>query len=446
MYVDESYVIHSRYITYGILLALLIGIGLLGNFVYFWCLFKNQRKINPDSSTAPTNSNKIIQTGKSINTINARRNVVSGNTRPLKSWLSKKSNIYLYIVTLAISDFLFCLNSIVIPVVYSGCYITCRRSYLFSWYSLKIALPLRDIFTHFGYILRVLISLDRLWALEFPFSYRTKISNSFIKYLIILCFIVACLITLPYSLGFIVVRDINLKTISNNQCHINEMMPEFKYFKLIDDGKNSSGRNDLHSLLDNQNKITYRHSLNPNAPWFLTYRKWITFSMSFIPFTITTIANIFIIRKCYKISHNRSNLKRGNNNNNSVLANRMLNILTKWCFRISHINSRTNHNEDNIKISRTDMKRREFQITILMSATNVHFLFTTIPITLYVFMYNSLIDRFSNRAELWFQNVAFLCKFGNNALSVYVTLFFDPTMKVIFCEILTRFCRYFKIK
>ncbi|CAK9300988.1 unnamed protein product [Gordionus sp. m RMFG-2023] len=91
MYVDESYVYYSRYIAYGILSALLIGIGLLGNLIYFWCLFKNQRKINPDLPIAPTNSDKIIQNGKSINTINAERNVVSRNVRPLKSSLSKKT-------------------------------------------------------------------------------------------------------------------------------------------------------------------------------------------------------------------------------------------------------------------------------------------------------------------------------------------------------------------
>ncbi|CAK9300987.1 unnamed protein product [Gordionus sp. m RMFG-2023] len=369
--------------------------------------------MSPELPSEPTKSNKIVQIEKSINTINSRRHVFS-RKGPLKSSLSKKSNIYLYIVTLAISYFLLCLNSIIFPVIYSGCYVTCRRSYLFLWYSLKMAYPLRNIFIHFSYILRVFIFLDRLWALEFPFTYRTKMSNSFIEYLILIGFIVTCLMTIPYNWGFIAVKEIKLKPITNNQCYINEMLPECKYFKLIDVGKYNSRKNYSDSRLDNHNENTYLHSLNPKAHWFITYRKWINFSISFIPFTITTIANVFIIRKCYKISHNRINLQ--GSNYNSVVPNRKPNLL-KWLNRILHLHSRTNHNKDNMKKnSLSAVKKRKFQITILMLVSNVHFVITTIPMTLYMFMYDLLIDRFSTNAKLWLQNIAFLSKYGNNAL------------------------------
>ncbi|CAK9300989.1 unnamed protein product [Gordionus sp. m RMFG-2023] len=448
MYIDQSYIEYSKGITYGIVVASLIGLGLIGNFIYFWCLFKNQRIVNPKLSSEPITSNKFVHLIKLLNPINAKKDVIHRK----KSSLSRsKSNIYLYIKTLVISDFLFCINSIIVPVTYMACYITCRKSYLFSLYSLKIGFPLMDIFTHFSYILRVFISLDRLWALEFPFTYRTKMSNSFLKYLIILGFIVTCSVTIPYSWGFIVVKEIKLKPIPNNQ-FTNNTLAECKNFKLIDGDKYKGGKNDSDSHLDHKYIIEYNHSPNPKARWFLTYREWITFIMSFIPFTVTTIANFFVIRRCYKISNNGINLKGNNNNVNnniSVVHNKTLSILTKRCNKILGIHSRTNRNRGELKIvtmrgALTAMKKREYQITILMSATNVHFAFTTIPMTVYIFMYYKQMDRFSTKAELWFQNISFLSKYGNNALSVYITLFFDPTMKVIFFEILRKLCCYSK--
>ncbi|CAK9300660.1 unnamed protein product [Gordionus sp. m RMFG-2023] len=127
MRVDLSYIYYTVDITYGILMSSQIGLGLIGNFIYFWCLSKNQKISNPDSSIPTRNNSKLIDSNKSTN-INENKVLPSRQKNPSGSSLLKpKRNIYLYIKILAISDFLFCINSIIIPVIYSTCYNTCRR-------------------------------------------------------------------------------------------------------------------------------------------------------------------------------------------------------------------------------------------------------------------------------------------------------------------------------
>ncbi|CAK9300877.1 unnamed protein product [Gordionus sp. m RMFG-2023] len=429
MAVDYSYIYYSINITYGILMSTQIGLGLIGNFVYFWCLFKNRKISNGESSVLPS-----IPTSS--------RQVISSRSSTMKP----KRNIHLYIKTLAINDFLSCVNSITLPVIYLVCYNTCRRSYHFMSYSLKIGFPFMDAFTNFSYILRVFISLDRLWALEFPFSYRTVMSNSFIKYLMVLGFVVSFSATIPYGWGYIAVKVEENETtpILCNQVFIKSIHPESIDFNLTDAKYRSVKNNSIHCLNKKFMIIKYTHSVNPNTPWFQTYRRWITFIMSFIPFTISSMANIFIIKKCYKISRNRINLKGGN----KVAMNERLNSLNKWFNKITNRHRRIhNHNMDSMANLQTQkaspvMKRREFQITILMAALNMHYIFSTIPMTLYMFIYKPWSDTFSNKSELWFQNLAYLSKYGNNALSVYITLFLDPTIKTLFYDILKKYLKF----
>ncbi|CAK9300658.1 unnamed protein product [Gordionus sp. m RMFG-2023] len=442
MRVDLSYIYYTVDITYGILMSSQIGLGLIGNFIYFWCLSKNQKISNPDSSIPTRNNSKFIESNKSINIIE-NRILPSRQTNPSGSSLLKKRNIYLYIKTLAISDFLFCINSIILPVIYLACYDTCRRSYFFTSFSLKIGFPLMDALTNFSYILKVFISLDRLWALEFPFSYRTKMSNSFIRYLIIVGFIISFSAAIPYGWGYIVVKIDEINTppiLLYNKFSTESILSESidfnsTYVKFMSVKNNS--------ILGFNKKITiirYTHFLNPKTPWFQTYRKWITFIISFIPFTISLIANFFIIKKCYKISKNRRELRRGNR----VVVNKEVGLLFKLYNKIvgNHNRIRSAENRANLPNENTlpAMQKREFQITILMLALNIHYVLSTIPMTIYMFIYQPWTDTFSTKSALWFQNIAYLTKYGNNALSIYITLFFDPTIKTIFYDTLKTHC------
>ncbi|CAK9300837.1 unnamed protein product [Gordionus sp. m RMFG-2023] len=421
-------------------MSIQIGLGLIGNFIYFWCLFKNRKIRNPDTSAPPSNNAKFIEFNKSPDT-NVNKNLSSRQENSVGSLARPKRNIYLYIKTLAISDFLFCVNSIALPVIYIACYNTCRKSYFFTLYIIRIGFPLMDGFTNFSYILRVFISLDRLWALQFPFSYRTLMSNSFIRYLIIIGFIVCSLAAIPYSWGYI------LATVKENESSpilYNPLITQSITHGGIDPNLNNKYKSVNNNLIPYLNEshviIKYTHSLNPKTPWFQAYRKWITFIMSFIPLTISAIANFFIIKKCYKISHNRTNLKHGN----KPLVNKKPNILLKWFNKmVSSLNTIPNTNgirKIEMKNTLPIMQRRELQITILMSALNMHYIFSTIPMILYIFIYQPWTDTFSTKSELWFQNIVYLSKYGNNALSVYITLFFDPTIKTIFYIILKKYC------
>ncbi|CAK9300990.1 unnamed protein product [Gordionus sp. m RMFG-2023] len=433
---DLSYINHSMDITYGILMPLLIGIGLIGNFIYFWCLSKNRKNNNS------SNSSKFADSGKLIST-NPKNN--------LSSVLTRKKNIYLYIKTLSFTDFFICINSIIVPATYLACYHTCRKSYIFALYATKIGFPLMDFFTHFNYMLRVFVSLDRLWALEFPFTYKRIMSSYFIKYLIILGFTANCLMIIPYSWGYIVVKVSEVKStpILYNPLITNNTFPECALYLDVIDDEYIGVMNNTKFCQDIKYVIKYTHLPNPKTIWFQTYRKWITFIMTSIPFMVTSIANFFVVRKCYKILHNRNNLKKVNN---KVITNKKLTMLAKCFSKILFkpiMNSRTKHGTDNkntkklrIRKTLTAMKKREFQITILITVVNLHFVLTTIPITLYMFMYQPWTDMFSSKAELWFQNLAYISKYGNNAMSVYINLFFDPTVKIIFSNILERLCHF----
>ncbi|CAK9300835.1 unnamed protein product [Gordionus sp. m RMFG-2023] len=420
-------------ITYGMLMGTQIGLGLIGNLIYFWCLTKNRIISNPDPSIAP--SNLLMESNKSSN-INANKVLsIRQERRPGSNSMTKKRNIYLYIKTLAVSDFFYCINAIAVQVLYVVCS-NCHKSFFFISYSLKIGFPLMDAFSNFNYLLRVFISLDRLWALEFPFSYRRKMSNCFIKYALVLGFIFSFLVTIPYSWGYIQIKYIENETagILCNQLITKNMLYEGLDLNLTEIENKSINNHLIPCINKKKVNIKYSHSDNPKTPWFPTYRKWITLIMSLIPFTISSIANFFIIKKCYKISQNRINLRRGNND----VANRKVNPLIKWLNKT--VFRHRIHNAENMENFLPVMQKREFQITILMAALNTHYIFSTIPMTLYMFMYQPWTDTFSNRSELWFQNIAYLTKYGNNALSVYITLFFDPTIKTIFYDVLKKYC------
>ncbi|CAK9300991.1 unnamed protein product [Gordionus sp. m RMFG-2023] len=433
MYVDLIYINQSIDITYGILMPSLITLGLVGNFIYFWCLYKNKKSNNRYLTTTHSNPKSFVQCKNSTsNNVNS-----SEKRQPYVSPSLTKQNIYLYIKTLAISDLLICVNSIMVPTTYVACYHTCRRSYIFSFYSIKIGFPLMDVFTNFSYILRVFVSLDRLWALMFPFTYRNMMCNSFIKYLMILGFIASFLMTIPYSWGYNVIADKEIQSspipYNNNWLYANNTLPENVDLNFTDSKCISEGNN-LNPCLKKKYVVIYTHSRNPKA-WFVRYRKWTNFIMSFVPFMVSSIANFFIILKCYTILHNRIDLKV----NRKIFINNDLRILIKPLRISKGMHSRIQYNAEKVIIKNDRlpaMRKREFKITILMLAINVHFVFSTIPMTLYMLIYQPRTDTFSTKTELWFQNIAYLTKYGNNALSVYITLFFDSTIRNVICKII----------
>ncbi|CAK9300833.1 unnamed protein product [Gordionus sp. m RMFG-2023] len=440
MQVGLSYIHYSMDITYGILMSTQIGLGLIGNLIYFWCLHKNRIISNPEPSIAPSNPRKLIESSKSAN-LNANR-ILSIRQENRFRLNPPKRNIYLYIKTLAISDFLFCVNSIAVPLIYLACYNTCHESFIYIFYSLKIGFPLMDFFNNYNYILRIFISLDRLWALVFPFSYRRIMTNSLIKYIIVLGFMVSFSVIIPYGWGYIPTKYIENKT---NLILYNQLITKNILYKCLDLNLTHAkyrnlNNNSISCLNQTYIVIRYTHLVNPKLPWFVAYRKWSTFIMSFIPFTISIIANFVIIKKCYKISQNRMNLRRSNKAFTSIKVN----ILFKWFNKIVS-NHSSIHNEVNLRMENSlpVIQKREFQITILMSALNIHYILSTIPMTLYILMYEPWKDTFSNKSELWFQNIAYLTKYGNNALSVYITLFFDPTIKTIFYDIFKKHCSFY---